>query len=412
MSYARRQAIYIALGLLLTAACTWWWFANMEQRWTARVHFSEAATQNPMLAATRLLTRHRHTVSLADTLAHALRGPLPDGTLILLDNGGLITPEQAARLLAWVKRGNTLIVRPKWKGRAGYVACDQQGGDTPVNSTRNANANDADPISAEYGMELVQRMRRPHTAPAGTADDKPCLTRLTLPGASHALQLEIDTFVLTSPHDRHDKARPLFGDETLDSVRVYGSGRGHVAFLAQNYFDNNHLAWYDNAELLLGLAALHRHAQHVLIVQHLDMPSWYQVLWWQFKLGILSAAAGLVLLFWLAVRHFGPLLPEPEQERRSLIEHIDASGRWLWKVPGGRDILLVAMRHATERLLLCRAPELQCLPPAERAARFARDYKLPQADVASALLEPAAKQPTDFTRQIQTLQRLRKHYER
>lgn len=409
MSYTRRQAIYIALGLLLTAACTWWWFANMEQRWTARMHFSEAAAQNPMLGATRLLTRHHHTVNLADTLAQALRSPLPDGTLILLDNSGLITQEQAARLLAWVKRGNTLIVRPKWKGRAGYFACGEQSDSALPNNARNADANNADPIGTAYGMELVERMRRPRATPAKAEDAPPCLTHLTLPNASHALQLEIDSFVLKSSRD---KAIPLFGDDTLDAIRVHAHGGGHVAFLAQNYFDNNRLAWYDNAELLLGLAALPRDAKQVLIVQHLDMPSWYQALWWQFKPAIVSAACGLALLFWLAVHRFGPLLPEPERERRSLIEHIDASGRWLWKVPGGRDILLAATRHATEKQLLRRAPELQRLPPAERAARLARGCKLPPEDVARALLEPASKLPIDFTRQIQTLQRLRKHHER
>lgn len=409
MSYARRQAIYIALGLLLIAGCAWWWFDNMEQRWTAHGRHSEAAMQNPMLGATRLLTRYRHTVQLADSLTETLHRPLPDGTLILLDNDGLVTPEQAARLLAWVKRGNTLIVRPKWKGRTGNFVCGEQESSVPPHSAHSTDANDADPIGAQYGIELVARARQLRATSAGAADAKPCLTRITLPRASHALQLDIDTFMLTSSNG---KAIPLFSDDTLDAVRIHAHGDGHLAFLAQNYFDNDSLAWYDNAELLLGLTALHRNARHVLIVRHLDMPSWYQALWWQFKAGIISVACGLALLFWLAVRRFGPLLPEPAQERRSLIEHIDASGRWLWKLPGGRDILLAAVRNATEKLLLRRAPELLRLTPAERVAQLARDCRVPHEDVASALLEPASKLPIDFTRQIQTLQRLRKHHER
>lgn len=408
MNRMQRQALYIVLGVLLIAGGAWGWFVNMEQRWVARFQISDAALQDPMLAAGRLLDKHRYPVRTAGTLAEAMQSVLPDGTLLLLDNGGIVTREQAAQLQAWVKRDNTLIVRPKISALAKDFSCNAQGSNAPADS---ADANDADPIGAAYGVSLAGVVRKPQSPPEreGSAESQPCLTNITLPGSGHALQLGIERFALAASGG---KTTPLSGDEALAAVRIHASGTGRVVFLAENYFDNHHLPWYDNAELLLGLAALNHNARQVLIVQHLDMPSWYQALWWHFKFGIVSAGCVLALLLWLAMRRFGPQLPDPEQERRSLIEHIDASGRWLWKAPGGCDILLGITRESTEKLLARRAPELLHLTPAERASDLAQRCGLAQAEVMSALYEPASKLPNEFTRQIQTLQQLRKHHER
>lgn len=417
MKHWHKQILFAIVGALLAAVCAWWWFDNMEKRWTALELTSDAATRNPMLGAERLLTKHRHTVNAISTLEEAERGAIPDGTLILLDNGGRITSEQATTLLAWVQRGNTLIIRPKWTGRTSDFTCGQSDDDDePPASEHNEEEANTDPIGTEYGVELSEldweeetSDDAPNTNTKHAKEARRCLTQIAFPAGRHAIQLNIDRFALRSSDY---KTEPIFGDDTFDAVRVYARGAGHVVFVAQDYFDNDHLPWYDNAELLVNLAELNRNARHVLIVQHLDMPSWYEALWWNFHFGIVGVGCFLALLFWIAVRRFGPILPEPDEERRSLIEHIDASGRWLWKVPGGRDLLLAAVRTSTEKLLLRRMPELLRMTPAERATTVAQASKMPAAAVASALLDPAAKHPIEFTRQIQTLQQLRKHHER
>lgn len=437
MSLRPRQLIYFLAAFLVIAGCTWWWYANMEKRWTARPQISDAAAENPMFAATRLLGLHRHAVKTVDTLADTLRTPLPDGTLMLPENGGMVTRAQSAQLLAWVRRGNTLILRPRWSTRTRYLPCGDEAGVSPPPPKSAADGIDADPIAAYLGVELVTMTRRRKDAsaavnPVGKKPEEPtadettpdnaaanvpakaqarpvCLASLTLPEAGYALQLDVNNATLQSTGK---SLTPLFADGHAEAVRVYAEGKGHIAVVAGEYFDNYRLAMYDHAELLLALTELNRNARHVLVVQHLDMPSWYQALWWRFQLGIVSLACGLLLLFWLALRRFGPMLPEPDQERRSLIEHIDASGRWLWAVPGGRDILLAATRDSVNRILMRHAPELLRLPLSEQTSYLARYCKLPHDDVVLALRQPAAKLPIDFTRQIQTLQQLRKHHER
>ena len=131
----------------------------------------------------------------------------------------------------------------------------------------------------------------------------------------------------------------LFSDDDADAVRVFEHGKGRVVFVAQNYFQNASLQSYDHAELLLGLADLNREATAILIVQRPDVPTWYAALWAMAPLCLAALAVALLLWAWAAVRSFGPRLPEPDLARRSLLEHVNASSRWLWKTGKGRSDL-------------------------------------------------------------------------
>jgi hypothetical protein len=179
-----------------------------------------------------------------------------------------------------------------------------------------------------------------------------------------------------------------------------------------NYFDNDGLRQFDHAELLVLLAAQSGAAAPVLLVQDNENVGWATYLWQHWRPVLLGLAAMLLLWGWSAARRFGPLLPGPAGARRALIEHIDASGRWLWRLPQGRALLLAAVRQRTETLLLRRLPELHALSGPERARRLARLARLPEAHVMDALHGAAATRAADFTRQISTLQQLRAHHER
>jgi hypothetical protein len=111
---------------------------------------------------------------------------------------------------------------------------------------------------------------------------------MRFPGAGHALQMDSDGFVLRTDMT---KAVPLLGSDGAPAVRVYARGEGRVAFLSQNYFDHARLEWYDHAGLLLALVNLRKDARHVMFIRHLDMPPWYQALWWQFKPGLIGKGA-------------------------------------------------------------------------------------------------------------------------
>ena len=209
---------------------------------------------------------------------------------------------------------------------------------------------------------------------------------------------------------------PLWGDTYGLAVQVYAEGRGKVAMVASDpldsYFDNDALGDFDHGELLVLLAGLQGPKAPVLLVQQNNTIGWGAWLWQHCRPVVLGLAALLLLWTWNATRRFGPLLPEAATARRALIEHIEASGRWLWRLPQGRALLLEAVRQRTEKQLLRRLPELHALGGDERARRLARLVRLPEAQVRDALHGPAAARAADFTRQISTLQQLRAHHER
>jgi hypothetical protein len=161
----------------------------------------------------------------------------------------------------------------------------------------------------------------------------------------------------------------------------------------------------------LALIKLNSKNQGVTIVQRLKIPTWYELLWNAFPVALCLLAISIALLFWRTVTRFGPLLPETSWERRSLMEHIEASGRWSWSTAIGRDLLLTAVRTSTKQVLKKRAPELQNLSTNDQLLRLAQICQLDHEHLAHAWHDAASSNPHLFTRQIQHLQQLRAHYE-
>jgi hypothetical protein len=434
MSAPMRNLLLTVLAIMLVAGAGWYWIDNLQLRSRPYLHESDAARENPMLAATLLLRKHGHTVTVTGTLAGTPLATLPAGTLIIADPDGIISSGQAQQLLAWVRRGNTLITRPRARYEADGATQDaaepanpsgEETGEAPESADSDAAPPDKavetdkgpveiDPLGAQLGVGTTDAQAQAQRCGPGAAVPKADaasvrLSCMTLWGSNYPVEVDTATTILVS---LNNAATPAWSDPEAEAVRVYSEGEGHIVMVARNYFNNGSLQHYDHGELLLALVGINRGEPRVFVVQRLDMTPWYLALWGNFKLAIISLGAGAILLFWKAVPRFGPLLPEPARERRSLIEHIDASGAWLWKVAGGRDILLAAVRGATLSAVQRRAPELRDLPPQQQVERLALLSRLPAAALQAALLEPPARLPREFTRQIRTLQELRNLYER
>ena len=434
------RATYVGIPLLslaLIALGVWWWTATFEKRWIATPNTSDIASQHPMLAAQRLLHLHHHPVEVDETLSAVLLKPaIPDGTMIIAENANVMTTAQVRQILAWVARGNTLITGPAWEVKSHAKKPpviggngdddDDDGEDSAVapDNKADARASDGveDDIGAHFGVSIgfsgdSNGVCRSDTEPEDVQKKNlsakmtliDCNASLSLPGASYPLQLGPNgNFLVAQPSARN----VLFFDEQSRAVRGYEYGSGRVIFSAMNYFDNDNLPSYDRAELLLALIDQNQNAKRVIIVEHLDLPNWFSVLWAAVPQALCTLALGLILLGWAAVRRFGPLLPEPDLMRRAVLEHVEASSRWLWRSGKGREMLLDAARAATMKLLLRRVPQLHRASEEDKVAQLAEQTGLLRSDIDAALHNGASARPQEFTRQIQTLQRLRKHYER
>ncbi|WP_431476249.1 DUF4350 domain-containing protein [Massilia eburnea] len=429
----RSHSIMIAIvAVLLAGAGYELWHLYFHKVWRGQYHVSEAQAKNPMLAATRLLEARGHKVRVEPVLSYQLLNQLPDGVMLLSRYARPPDERQAKLLLDWVRRGNTLVMTPDWVD-------DSDDDDSQAAAFDQA----TDPLGKHFGVAMsgrtriddscridpLETKRREKRAAAKAADAEeadeaeeaakepegaPHLVCLTAPGAANTIELARPSDTLQRFEGKGPQ--PLWGDTYGLAVLVYGEGRGKVAMVAvdagDSYFDNDMLRQFDHGELLLLLAGQSGPHAQVMLMQHSEPVGWAAWLWQHARLVVLGLAALLLLWTWSASRRFGPLLQEAATARRALIEHIEASGRWLWRLPQGRALLLEAVRKSTEKQLLRRLPELHALDPAERARRMARLTRLPEAQVRDALLGAPARRAADFTRQISILQQLRAHHER
>ncbi|GAB2869176.1 hypothetical protein GCM10027277_42890 [Pseudoduganella ginsengisoli] len=428
MKPAVRRGLVAAAVLLVATLCTWLWFEIMEEVWEPQHRQSVNLAGKPMLAAAQLLERRGYKTDVYKLLGDANLDALPDGTLILADNNGRMSDAQAQQLLAWVRRGNTLVAQPRWSGDGSDDEERPQPG--PKRKFRLKRLDEEDPLGAHAGVTMtfahdmrdscdtgIAPPRKRKTAPAEAKDDADDdreyegeyqFTCVTVPGGRYPLVLETSDEILSS---LNGAKQPQWSDPDAVALRVYAEGQGKLVMVSENFFNNGRLPRYDHAELLLALAALQGNAKHAVIVQDVNATPWYLALWRSGSMALSALAVLLVLLLSRAMRRFGPLLPEPAGARRALLEHIEASGNWLWKAPGGRALLLAAARQETLSLLARRAPELRQLDGNALCARLARLHRLDETALQEALHGEASPQPSIFTRQIRLLQQVRKSYE-
>ena len=121
-------------------------------------------------------------------------------------------------------------------------------------------------------------------------------------------------------------------------------GNGVVTVVSGSPFTNYDLVPFDpqfeaeegeeakeSATLLLDLVTGEFSPGNVWFLHRLDYPSLWQQLRENAPLLLWSAALLLVLGLWSAILRFGPLFGEADLRRRSVVEHIAASGRFSWR---------------------------------------------------------------------------------
>lgn len=370
-----RTARYFLWGVLLMAVVygAWWWLTNMERRPVAMPRQTPEAAANPMLAAGLFLEKQGIKTRTVDMMAEG-SSQLASASVLLLPYRSLRQGDKdSAAIWRWVENGGVLIT-----------------------GALRLKDDEDDPLLEPLGIE--------RNTPVKTQDKAGSVKP---PGSPRALAVE--THYADRVQQTEDAQLPAWQDQSGEYLRAFSVGRGQVVVLGDpDWFTNKWLQQRDHAELLWRLVQLNGPPSQVLIVSSLKMPRWYVLFWKKTPLGWVVLPLLLGLLFWRAVVRFGPLLPEPDPSRRSLLEHIDASGRWLWRQEGGAFRLLQAARLALRQRMLARMPEWARLPQYELAQRVARRFKLSVDEVDRALNRPVSQNPHDFASRLRILQFLRK----
>jgi hypothetical protein len=400
----------IGAAVLLIGGCYWLWLSLTVQVWEAAPYESAAAINNPMLAATRFLEQSGYKVAAKATLSSAVADGLQTSMMVVSSRQTLMTKKQGQELLRWVSKGGVLVIQPMLKPNDANLS------DPLLDATRTYLLPTAAPISSKL----------PRGAPK---HEEPSVVSITLSYKTFARDhgiypLHITTGVINDQYqnifklrrevDKNDYAASVleWGDDDHSQLQVLAYGRGHIVLTSFNRFDNYSLLAQDHAELLLTLAKLSPSKLPIWFVRYVDTESWYAYVWQHAALGVCTLILTLLFTLWTVAVRFGPTLPSPSTDRRALMEHIDASARWLWLRHVGQQILLSAVRQSTLAFMSRRDARIKRLGPAELANRISARTNCPIREVEFAFNDAPAKRPADFVRQIQTLQHLRKHYER
>jgi hypothetical protein len=358
------------VALLLLAGLGYWLNRHLlrEPGYTL-TEPAAAVRRNRLYAAERLLTRLGAQAHSVPELSDLPAEPDSSAALVLSLPTYAMTPTQAAALLDWVTAGGHLLITVYQTYEPG------RGGD---------------PLLDALKLRVWEADKRLETSlPIEPTQGRP------------ALQVQFQSLYYLQENGR--EAAWKAADPQGNRLLQYPWGQGRVTVLSElDLFDNDRLAEHDHAELLWALLG----DRHTVWLQYqLRVPSLLQWLWtyaWMPLLALLLTLAAAVRTY---SYRLGPLLVTRTEERRSLLEHLRASGRFLWR-QRAQEVLLEAVRQRLTARLERRWSHWQQLSPAEQTARLAELSGLSREQVARAWQTAAVLNPREFLLVMQALQRI------
>lgn len=369
---ARQRGILsgiVLIGLPLVLAVMTAWFLHTHERVERRVALppgGEAAT-DPLYALRLALQAQGLQVQAHDDLAPDRFIGSPGDTVLLHGDPSVVNAHQARVVMAWVERGGHLVLR------------------TPPRALDPSTV----PLLAALGLRQPLRPPRcePLHVPGQPAHREFCRGRRFEPGPAGLPALRWG-------EDGHGLA-----------YARWTRGRGHVDLLADmDFFGTAQLRDVPHQALAHQVLAPNHGRGSVHLVRAPDhMPPLLQLLRRAWPVWIplaLLLAAGL----WRHGQRFGPWQPTPVPGRRSLLEHVRASGELLYR-RGHLALLHAAMREAFLARLRRRDPATHALDEAARVAAIAGRLQMSHGQVRDALQPPQDR--NQFHARVRTLVQMR-----
>lgn len=333
------------------------------------------AAYNPLYALRQILraegqpAQSRQRLQL-DTVSLAKRD-----TVLVYSDPRMLMPQELSGLFAFAETGGHLILRlPAW-------------------DASNKEGNDSNAVLAEW---------------------LPLEAELLQPGCVHLQvsgQLEHVEFCKGPRFSLREDSQPLL---------IWGDDNGGYAYARFAYGEGS-------VDLLADMEMLQsdalRERTHVLFVRQLFVPNWGQgtvhlvyaanmpPLWrWLLShawMMLLPCVLALLAWMWQRTQRFGPYMPSPQQPRRALMEHLEASGEHLLRY-GQLARMHLALREAVLIRLRRRDPLAAEQDDDIRAQLLARRTGISAADLRATLDSRSPHHLAEFRHRISCLIDLRK----
>lgn len=386
----------VAIAAILVASLVAWFLTTYE-RVTEEIDigFQGRARVNPALALERFLTESGIP---ATTLPGALELPKDSsGVLFLFVNREGWSPARASEILVWVRSGGHLVTGPSYEERDALLEALGVSVRNPPGEKKKGE------VAAKKALTDILKTEVPRST---------VRTKLTAYGDDLSLQLE-SPLRFAAGRAVADVAAPDRDHAVVLSLR-YGSGR--VTLLTEPVIlwnelldeaSHARLAWH----LAIGPQSEDDEdgywPEHAVIALRDKTPSLLALLWQHAWAFLATFAVALAALLVRRGARFGPVRAERPPERRSLLEHVDAAGAYLYR-RGEWRALLEGARASVSARLLSREPALLQLGTRERVTRLAALSHLPGARIERALDGEDPATAEELVKTIQTLETLRR----
>ncbi|MCC7634447.1 DUF4350 domain-containing protein [Stenotrophomonas rhizophila] len=349
------------------------------------------ASYNPLYVLGQALRADGISVQSQPRLDLASMPLQPHDTLVLLQDSADLPPHSAQALLAWVARGGHLLVRTP---PAAPTDLDSNG---PLLDALGVDARGHDSSCQPFHVaddphhiEFCQGRRFVLAAPAGMR-------------VAHRWGDDEDGLVF---------ARLAHGQGSIDVLAdmefMKGQGRPAPADAPTGKTGRNIDGLHDKAHRDLTRYLLApRYGQGTMWLVYASRPPslWQRLFFqgWPVWVPLLLALLGWL---WLRAQRMGSLLPSPAIERRSLLEHVRASGEHLLRY-GKTPLLYDAVRRAFLGRLRRRAPAAAALAGDAQVHAIATLLHWPHARVQTALHAPASHDVAGLRERIRLLIQMR-----
>lgn len=458
MTPALKRILIVATAVILLIALVVYWCATQFHWVKEEVDhgFSKAAMQNNFLAAKLFLQKQGVPVSVVKNQQILEKGSWrnielkPDDTIILVNAYKTLDEDRYYRLKDWVEAGGTLIASsqnpfvgshtkendlllddfsieqaPKdieekgdffeelskdLKKKEKELEEEKKKEDSEKSKTDTQDKSN-DPVAEKTPEEQAQKkkqaeIKKDYQWRCGKKKDA-----VTVNFASEDKPLAFDfshekAFIYYDYDDVDDDDEPK---ERPEHLLYFDWGEGAVTFLSDTYiWSNKRIDCHDHAYALWSLVNLNG---RVWILVNQDAPSLSAIIWHKAPYGLLACILALVLWLWSKSQALGPVFVRQTLARRSLAEHLYATGVLLWRKFQSPQLLIVLRKDILDVLekhhLFPNVPEHD--PSGQLRLDFLHELTgLPQDAIKHALFADAIHEPQDLARVIAHLQIIRK----
>lgn len=201
----------------------------------------------------------------------------------------------------------------------------------------------------------------------------------------------------------------LFGikDAVGHHELTYVHGQGLITVLSDGEFlKNDAIGQYDHAEVFWQLIKQGQPKHAIWINYQTESPSLWDWLWQHASELILTLMLMTVMIIWQFSGRLGSVILIQDKKRRSLLEHMMASGRFHWKYQNKNQILKNVQQAVLLQVQSCR-PGCYHATSQKQCQQLAALTQINVAEVEAVLYKASIENEHDFIKAIQSLKTIK-----